>query len=258
VRPVRGNGGLLSAHGKVVHPGRRMALSEVAIEDDAGRLVAHGTSRCMILRRSENLPPVESLAPLPPQDDSQDPWRRAVVGAVLPQSVWDHHSGLDVLRMVLAEALPRPPLSYLTGLRLIEAGPGSVTFALPASGWLGSPTRFVEGGLVAMLADTALQCAIQTTAPARCAVASVDLKVNFLRPAPTDGRDLVGRGTVVHQGKSLVIANAEVLNADGRRVALATGSALLLPGRPASLEDRPDGIDVPDLPDGTNGSAAGE
>lgn len=48
VRPVGGTGGLLTARGTIVHPGRRMALSEVAIEDDAGRLVAHGTSRCLI------------------------------------------------------------------------------------------------------------------------------------------------------------------------------------------------------------------
>ena len=88
-----------------------------------------------------------------------------------------------------------------------------------------------------MLADAALQSAIQTTAPAGCAIASLDLKVNFLRPAPTDGRDLVGVGTVVHRGRSLVIANAEVVNAEGRRVALATGSTLLLPGHRASLDD---------------------
>ena len=88
-----------------------------------------------------------------------------------------------------------------------------------------------------MLADTALQSAILTVAPASCAVASVDLKVNFLRPASTDGRTLVGSGKVVHQGRSVVIANAEVLNAEHKRVALATGSALLLPGRPSSLED---------------------
>jgi len=88
-----------------------------------------------------------------------------------------------------------------------------------------------------MLADAALQSAIQTTAPAGCAVASMDLKVNFLRPVVPDGQELVGVGTVVHKGRSLVIANAEVVNAEGKRVALATGSALLLPGHPASLDD---------------------
>jgi uncharacterized protein (TIGR00369 family) len=94
----------------------------------------------------------------------------------------------------------------------------------------------VEGGVIGLLADSALQSAITTIAPAGCAVASVDLKINFLRPCPADGSRLIGRGTVVHQGRTVVIANAEVLNADGKHLALATGSALLQTGRPMSLE----------------------
>jgi uncharacterized protein (TIGR00369 family) len=159
------------------------------------------------------------------------------MGAVLPQALWDAHDGLEILQMILAEKVPRSPISYLTGLRTAEAGPGTATFVLPNHGWLGSPSGNVEGGFIAMLADTALQSAIQTTAPAGCAVASLDLKVNFLRPISPDGTDLVGIGTVVHKGRSLVIANAEIVNAEGKRVALATGSALLLPGHPASLDD---------------------
>jgi uncharacterized protein (TIGR00369 family) len=155
---------------------------------------------------------------------------------VVPQSVWDRHGGLEVFRLMLARELPRPPISYLTGMRLVEVASGSATFVLPASGWLGSPTGFIEGGLIAMLADTALQSAIQTVTPAGCAIASVDLKVNFLRPAVTDRRNLVGVGKVTHQGRSVVVAHAEVINPEHKRVALATGSALLLPGRPASLE----------------------
>src|SRR5205807_6756420 len=87
VRPVAGTGGLLRAHGRVVHPGRRMALSEVVIEDDAGRLVAHGTSRCMILEEVRDLPPLESLQLLPPPDTSADPWLRPPMGEVLPQGL---------------------------------------------------------------------------------------------------------------------------------------------------------------------------
>ena len=116
-------------------------------------------------------------------------------------------SGLEMLTVSLAGELPVPPTRYLTGLRLIEASPGKATFALPASQWLCPPTGKVQGGVIAMLADAALATAITTVTPARTAMASIDLKVNFLRPGI----------------------------ADGRQVALATGSAILLPGRPASL-----------------------
>jgi len=37
----------------------------------------------------------------------------------------------------------------------------------------------------------------------------------------------------MHRGRGVVIASSEVFDADGKKVAVATGSALVLPGRPA-------------------------
>jgi uncharacterized protein (TIGR00369 family) len=128
-------------------------------------------------------------------------------------------------------------MSHLFGVRPTEAGEGSATFVLPATQWLCSPLAKVEGGVIAMLADSALASAIQTTLPAGSALAMIDLKVNFLRPAQADNHDLVSQGIVVHRGRTMAVANADVTNADGKTVALATGSALILPGRPASLTD---------------------
>jgi uncharacterized protein (TIGR00369 family) len=88
---------------------------------------------------------------------------------------------------------------------------------------------------VALLADIALGAAIGTTLPAGTALAPVDLKVNYLRPLAADGREATARGTVLHSGRRIAVANAEVRNADDKAVALATGSAMILPGRPAAL-----------------------
>jgi acyl-coenzyme A thioesterase PaaI-like protein len=54
-----------------------------------------------------------------------------------------------------------------------------------------------------------------------------------------DGGLLHARATVVHRGRSLAVATAEIVDDDGRRVALATGSAQILPGRPAALSGPP-------------------
>jgi uncharacterized protein (TIGR00369 family) len=59
-------------------------------------------------------------------------------------------------------------------------------------------------------------------------MASVDIKVNFLRPVAGDGSRLEARAKVVHRGRSLTVGTVEILGADGRPVALATGSAALL------------------------------
>lgn len=237
VRPVQ-VGTLLTAKGRVVHAGRRIGLSEVWIENAAGQLVAHGSSLCFVFPPAALPAPAGGLAAVEGREyATPDPYLRPAHGEVIAQEVWDKMSGLEVLTAMLAGELPAPPLRYLTGLRPVEAGPGHAVFALPASEWLCPPSARVEGGAVAMLADAALAGAIMTVAPAGTAVASIDLKVDFLRPARADGRELLARGNVVHAGRTLVVAHSEVTNLDGKRVALATGSALLLPGRPASLAD---------------------
>ena len=116
----------------------------------------------------------------------------------------------------LAGELPHPPLHFLTGVRPIEVTSGEAVFALPCHEWLCSPLGTIEGGTIAMLADSALASAIQTTAPPGAAVAAIDLKVNFLRPVHPDGRDLLAHGRVRHAGRTIAIAEAEVVNADGK------------------------------------------
>lgn len=242
LRPARPSAGLLTGTGTIIHPGRRMALSEVRIGGADGRLVAHGTSRCMTLPALRDLPPLGpagGAAQAAARDG--DPWRLPVRGSAVPQEVWDEASGLEVLRRLAAGALTRPPISYLTGLTLTAVERGKATFVLPASLWLGSPVGRVEGGAVAMLADAALQTAIQTTAPAGAAVAALDLKVNFLRPCFPDGLALVSHGKVAHEGRSVVVGNATVVNAEGKPVALATGSAMIQRGRPAASGGEPNG-----------------
>ena len=86
-----------------------------------------------------------------------------------------------------------------------------------------------------MLADTALSCAIIASTPAGTAVAAMDLKVNYLRPAPADGRDLRAHGRVRHVGRTIAVAESEVTNADGKTAALATGSAMIRNASPANL-----------------------
>ncbi len=240
VRPAQ-VGTMLTAKGHLVHAGRRIALSEVLIEDGAGRLVAHGSSLCFVFPPVSPLPPPPSSLPSIPEPEyaTPDPYLRPVVGGTLPQEVFDQKSGLEILTTSLTGERPGPPTFYLMGLKLVEATAGKAAFTLPASEWLCPPTGKVEGGVIAMLADAALATSIMTVTPAATAMASVDLKVNFLRPGIADGRELLARGSVAHAGRTIAVAHSEVLNADGKRVALATGSALLLPGRAASLVDLP-------------------
>ncbi len=239
LRPAR-PGGRLSAAGQAIHVGRTTGLSEVFVLDVDDRLLAHGTSRLAILPKLNELPEAPD-GPVPYDQveyDTPDPYQREpVAGGLVSPEMWRELSGAEVLAMQISGELDPPPIHHLTGLRLGSATNGTSRMVMPAHEWLASPSGRLQGGTLAMLADAAMQVAVVSTAPAATAVAGIDLKVNFLRPGIVDGRDLVATAEVVHAGRTLAITRAQVTNADGKPVALATGSSMYLHDRPASLGD---------------------
>jgi uncharacterized protein (TIGR00369 family) len=237
LRPAR-PGTVLTAHGQVIHVGRSVALSEVFVLDrDTERLIAHGTSRLSVFPPLADPPEPQGRPRIVETTEygSPDPFERPPPEGVIPQRVWSELSGAEILRRQLAGELPAPPLHHLTGLRLTEVGDGTATFALPATEWLASPARRLQGGVIAMQADFAMLAAAETMAAPGVAIAGLDLKANFLRPAPPDGSDLMARAEVIHSGRTIAITSAQVTNAEGKPVLLATGSSMYLPGRPVSL-----------------------
>lgn len=240
LRPAFPDGRPLTCRGRVIHAGRSLALSDAVVTDGDGREVAHATSRCFIFP-SADPPPVP--APLPPVErpayDTPDPYLREPEGSVLGAEA-ESLSGLELWRRCAAGDV-KPPLYHLTGARPVSVEEGMVTWAMPASPWLCSPTGFVEGGFLVYLADSAVATASATLVPAGTACAPIDVTVKFIRPAPPDGRDLTAVGRVVNHGRTLSVATAEIRNADGKLVATALGSSMLLPGRslarPVVVED---------------------
>lgn len=240
LRPVRPDPDTeISGSGHAIHVGRSLALSEAfMINETSGELVAHGTSRCSVF------PPVDPI-PTPPQERAveqpfpgespEHPLRRPVRGEATPQEVFEELSGLEFLRAAISGEVTPPPIHYLLGVRLTEASDGRAKHVLPCSPWLATAMRTVQGGFTAMLAELTLGAAVFSTVDPGVAIAPVDLKVNFLRPVLPDMRDLTAEAEVIHRGRSIAIASCRVVNADGKPVALATGSSMYLPGRPADL-----------------------
>jgi uncharacterized protein (TIGR00369 family) len=247
VRPVRpAPGTRISGGGQIIHRGRTVGLTEAfLINESSDELVAFGSSRLSIFRPPGGLPgapgdPPEIDQELPGSSPAH-PLQRPVRGETLPPEVFAGKSGLEILRDFISGELPAPPLSRLTGMRVTKADEGESVMVLPCSRWLSTSAGTVQGGFTSMLAEASLASAVFSTAAAGTATAPLDLKVNFLRPVLPDGRDLTARARVVHRGRTLAIANTELTNADGKIVALATGSAMYLPDRPADLG----GVELP-------------
>jgi uncharacterized protein (TIGR00369 family) len=242
LRTVMPRSGRLTGRGRLIHAGKTIAVSLVEVTDDTGRPLAVASTRCAILPRiAAPWEVVEQALKNPPRLTEPDwpslhPYQRPVKGEVLPQEIWDRMSGLEIMRALIKGALPAPPLRYLCGIAPIEAREGETRWKMPASEWLCAPVQGrLYGGATAFLAGTAIDGAVQTTVPAGTAFAPVDLKVYFLRPVSPDGRDLVAQGTVMHRSRGVAIGTSQVFDADGKKVAVATGSALIMPGRPATV-----------------------
>jgi uncharacterized protein (TIGR00369 family) len=225
----------ITAHGHLLHLDQQMALAEVYVRDAHDRLAAHGTSRCSVFQPiddSVQLVPPEGPHAAETEPDIPDPYLREPP-ATDRGRLQETHDGLELLRAQLRGELPRPPIDQLTGMRLVEAEPGRVTFALPASPWLCNEWGTVFGGILTLLAKSAAAAAVQATAGRGTSFTALDVKINFLRAVPADGRDLLATGTVLHRGKRLAIATAELMH-DDTAVAVLTGTTALTPSAGAA------------------------
>ncbi|MEO6858079.1 MAG: PaaI family thioesterase [Solirubrobacteraceae bacterium] len=219
--------GDLHAHGRVIAAGPPVALAEVELRDDDGVLVAHGSSLCVTLPPMASPPAHQSPAAEHPAE-SPDPWARPAPAPPFPHVAEVGRSGLDVLQSRIAGDSEPAPLERFLGLMPWRAVEGETEYRLPASPWFcAPPPGRLQGGVTITLAEAAMFDAVRTLVPAELPVRPVELKINLLRPLASDGRPARALGRVVHSGRRIAVCGAEVSDADGRPIAVATGSALL-------------------------------
>jgi len=232
----------LTARAQTIDLGRSLGLSEAIVTDARGRRLAHGTSR-YFLRAIEPVPeqPEDLTPPGYPTFPTPDPHQRPLPDGLVLAELARELTGLELFTKIDTTS----PFAQLLGIELVDVVEGSITFDLVASPWLTSPARTIYGGVLAMLADTALTGAVTTTLPARHSCATLDFKVNFLRPGFPDGSRLRARAGVVHRGRSIAVSQCQIANAEGKPMAIATGSIMVLPRAWGSVAvaDEPAGDD---------------
>ncbi len=218
------------ARGQVTHSTRSLGLAEVFLEDARGRLLAHGTARCVIIDIERRAGGAQARSRGdPPGSDGPDPYLCPLEGRVRRPEYWNAVSGIERLREVAREVYPSPVMRF-TGIRIIDVADGEVTSGMPASGWLMNYGGTIYGGAIALLAEASASAAVLSTLPPGTACAPLDLKVNFVRPVqPADG-EITAHSRVVHRGRTIAIVHSEV-SAEGKLVAIANQSVLVLPGR---------------------------
>ena len=137
-------------------------------------------------------------------------------------------SGLDYLRAMLREELPPAPIGGLMSFQPESVEPGDVVFSCVPDESVYNPIGVVHGGLVCTLLDSVAGCAVHTTLPAGVGYTSAEIKVSYVRPVHRDSGKLLAHGWVVRPGRRLAFAEADVRSADGKVVATASSTLLVL------------------------------
>ena len=90
-----------------------------------------------------------------------------------------------------------------------------------------NPQRIVHGGVIAAIADTSIGLALRSMLPAGTTHRTAQLNVHFL--AKGEGNRLVGKGRAVHLGQRMGYGEGEVLDGEGRVLARASATFIVLP-----------------------------
>jgi uncharacterized protein (TIGR00369 family) len=138
-------------------------------------------------------------------------------------------SGLELMRWLQTERpVDVPSIGRLLGMRFDEVDHGRIVVSLDTRPDFANPLGSVHGGIAATLLDSAMGCAVHTTLPAGVGYTTLELKVNYIRAAQTNGQTLTAEGTVIHAGRRTATAEGKVLDEQGKLIAHATTTCLIL------------------------------
>jgi uncharacterized protein (TIGR00369 family) len=133
---------------------------------------------------------------------------------------------LELLHRIIAGDVQGAAVADLIGMRMVAAEPGRVTFELDAGPEHSSPPGTLHGGILCDLADGAMGCANLSQLAEGESFATVELKINFLKPVWT-GR-LTAVGEVIKAGRTLTLLDCRITDASGSLVAYATSTCMTL------------------------------
>ena len=126
---------------------------------------------------------------------------------------------------------PPPPAAVTLGFKLLDIDPtqGTIRVQFEARPEFLNPMGVVQGGFLAAMLDDTLGPALVCTLPPGQFAPTIELKVNFIKPAAQG--ILIGEGRVVSRGGTIAFLAGELRTAAGELVATATATARIVSTR---------------------------
>jgi len=122
----------------------------------------------------------------------------------------------------------KPPIAELIGFVIEGIGDGQAVGTLQAGPQHANPMGTMHGGVLCDLADAAMGMAFASTLAPDESFTTMTLNINYFRPV---WRSLLrAEAKVTNRGKNVGYVECEVTDQDGKRVAKANSTCLVLRG----------------------------
>jgi len=120
----------------------------------------------------------------------------------------------------------KAPVFGLLGMRVDNVEAGHSWLSLPFRDELTHAGGFVQGGIITALADAAVAFAVWSVIDGTHQdQTSIDLKMNFIRPAAGDMR---AEGWLIHLGGRTAVGESVVLNGQDKPIAKCLSSVMIV------------------------------
>mgnify|MGYP003670309738 FL=1 len=149
--------------------------------------------------------------------------------APLPLAVIKQHSGLALLRKMMAGELPPPPIAITLGFLLEEVEAGLAVFAGVPQLAHYNPIGSVHGGYHATLLDSCMACAVHSTLKAGEGYTTLEFKLNYVRPLTDKTGKVRAEGRLIHRGSRVATSEGRLVDADGKLYAHGTETCMIFP-----------------------------
>ena len=147
-------------------------------------------------------------------------------GVARPEQVTGK-TGLEVMQGLLTGELPYAQMAKTLDFMLIEVGAGLAIFqGTPGVQHL-NPLGTVHGGWFASLLDSALGCAVHTMMPPGRGYTTADLSVKLVKAITPKVQRVRAVAKVLHCGRQLATAEAQLIGPDGTLYAHASTACLV-------------------------------
>jgi uncharacterized protein (TIGR00369 family) len=137
-------------------------------------------------------------------------------------------SGLELLQGIADGTQPAPPIGKTLNFRLAAVSDGRALFTGTPGVEVYNPLGVVHGGYVAVLLDSAMGVAVHSKLAAGQSYTTLEFKVNFVRPVTATTGEVRAEGSVVHMGRRTAVAEAKLVDGQGKLYATASTTCILL------------------------------